>query len=413
MGSSIFAMSVALAAAPAMPAEAQQVPAVQESQHFGASNSSPFPIDERLYLVQDERAPANAAQEFSADVVTPAIADEEVQVPIEVAVPAEDIDCVSGPPVGGVADALPSTLPPANAACAPQDIGADNVPEGIIIVTAQTSAPPGDPLAEINAKTYEATQAVDRAIVGPIAMAYDGNIPEPVRDGIGNFLNNVREPLVFVNFLLQLKIGKAFETAGRFAINSTIGVGGLFDVAKSKPINLPRRSNGFADTLGYYGVKPGAFLFLPILGPTTVRDAIGGGLDSMFLPTLVGKPFNRLAYTVPSGALNSLGERADFDDQLKKIREESNDPYTAAREYYLQHRQAEIEVLQGKRASVDSPLYETLAAEAAKAEAVPENPAQSARQEGQTKAADQALVPADAETVDVIVTAEISARPKS
>jgi phospholipid-binding lipoprotein MlaA len=115
--------------------------------------------------------------------------------------------------------------------------------------------------------------------------------------------------------------------------------------------------------MGYYGIKQGAFLFLPILGPTTIRDAIGGGIDGLFLPATVGKPFNRLTYTIPTGLLSSLGERADFDDQLKKIREESNDPYTAAREYYLTRRQAEIDVLRGRRASVDSPLYESIKAD--------------------------------------------------
>ncbi|MFX6258432.1 MlaA family lipoprotein, partial [Acinetobacter baumannii] len=88
--------------------------------------------------------------------------------------------------------------------------------------------------------------------------------PVPVRSGIRNFLYNLREPIVFVNFLLQHKAGKAAETLGRFVVNSTVGVGGLFDMAKRRPIHLPRRPNGFADTLGFYGVKPGPFLFLPL-----------------------------------------------------------------------------------------------------------------------------------------------------
>ena len=76
----------------------------------------------------------------------------------------------------------------------------------------------------------------------------------------------------------QGKVGKAFETLGRLAINSTVGVGGLFDVA-GKKADLPYRRNGFANTLGYYGVKPGAYLFLPLIGPTTVRDLVGGAID--------------------------------------------------------------------------------------------------------------------------------------
>ena len=95
---------------------------------------------------------------------------------------------------------------------------------------------------------------MDDAVIAPVARAYKRGLSDDVRDGIRNAINNIDEPIVFVNFLLQLKIGKAFETAGRFAINSTVGVAGIMDVAKKKPFNLPRRSNGLADTLGYYGV---------------------------------------------------------------------------------------------------------------------------------------------------------------
>jgi phospholipid-binding lipoprotein MlaA len=286
-------------------------------------------------------------------------ADQSADFPIQ-PVPVEiSGETAAAPPESPLVEAEAS---PPEESTATEQAAADGNPdtgESVIVVTGQLGAPPGDPLASVNATTFDITQSVDKAIVGPVAMAYESKIPEPVRDGISNFLDNLREPLVFLNFLLQLKPGKAAETFGRFAVNSTIGVGGLFDVARKKPINLPRRSNGFSDTMGYYGVKPGAFLFLPILGPTTIRDVIGGGLDSLLLPTAVGSPFNKLEYNIPTGALNSLGERADFDDQLQKIREESDDPYTAAREYYLAHRQAEIDVLRGKRASVDSPLYET------------------------------------------------------
>src|SRR3546814_2571466 len=96
--------------------------------------------------------------------------------------------------------------------------------------------------------------------------------------------------------LLQFKIGKALETVGRFAINSTIGAAGVFDVAKKAPINLPYRSNGFANTLGFYGVEPGPYFFLPLVGPTTLRDMVGDGIDLLVLPVSVGKPFNQTAY---------------------------------------------------------------------------------------------------------------------
>ena len=213
----------------------------------------------------------------------------------------------------------------------------------------RTRAPPGDPLQAINAQSYAVTQSIDKAIVGPISLGFAKVVPTPLRRGLHNFLANLTEPTVFVNFLLQLKIGKAAETFGRFAINSTIGAGGLMDIAKRKPFHLPERRNSFADTLGFYGVKPGPFFFLPLVGPTTLRDVFGNTIDRLLLPTTIGKPFNQITYTVPTGLGSALDYRAEFDGELNKIRE-SSDPYTAAREHYLQGRQAEIDALRGKHA---------------------------------------------------------------
>src|SRR3546814_462964 len=120
-----------------------------------------------------------------------------------------------------------------------------------------SEAPPGDPLQNVNIEAFQVAQSVDKALVGPIAKGYEGGVPKPIRDGLGNALRNLREPINFLNFLFQFKIGKAVETVGRFAINSTIGVAGIFDVAKKPPVNLPYRPNGFANTLGFYGVEPG------------------------------------------------------------------------------------------------------------------------------------------------------------
>jgi phospholipid-binding lipoprotein MlaA len=156
---------------------------------------------------------------------------------------------------------------------------------------------------------------------------------------------------VFINDLLQLHPGRAAKTLARFAINSTVGIVGLVDVAKRKGINLPYRPNGFANTLGYYGVKTGPFLFVPLIGPTTIRDLIGLVVDRLFLPNVVGKPFNQPAYAVGATLVGSIGYRADYDAQLRKIQAEAN-PYAAARANYLKRRQAEIDALRGRVAPV-------------------------------------------------------------
>jgi len=228
--------------------------------------------------------------------------------------------------------------------------------DGAIIVTARPDSQPGDPMLQLNAQSFEVVQDVDEALVGPVAMAYKDAVPKPVRHGIRNFLRNLTEPIVALNFLLQLKPGKAAETVGRFAINSTIGIGGLFDVAKRDPFKLPYRRNGFANTLGYYGVEPGAYLFLPLIGPTTVRDLVGGTIDGLLLPSVVGAPFNDPYFTLPAATLSALQGRIQIDEQLNALRNQSGDPYMAARDFYLKRRQAEIDALKGKVQYPDADL---------------------------------------------------------
>jgi phospholipid-binding lipoprotein MlaA len=252
---------------------------------------------------------------------------------------------------------LPDAADPAKIATPPYPATSAGGNDDTIIVTARLGAPPGDPMELVNEVTFGAVQSVDKAIIAPVAHGYEKGIPEPIRDGLHNVLNNLDEPVVFLNFLLQLKVGKAFETVGRFAINSTLGAAGLFDVAKKKPFGLPRRSNGLADTLGYYGVGPGPYMFLPLIGSTSVRDLFGRVVDLSLLPTAVGKPFTNPIVSLSKGALSSIDERVENDEILTRV-QQSDNPYAAMREYYLKKRQAEIEVLKGKRCNADIDLNE-------------------------------------------------------
>lgn len=258
-------------------------------------------------------------------------------------------------------DAPPPPAPPASAPPSSDADGDQAHATGPAQPSAQTSEPEpmevmvtahqrtaGDPLEQLNAKSFEVTQAVDKAVVAPVALTFAKVVPTPLRDGLGNFLFNLREPRVFVNFILQHKVGKAAETLARFVVNSTIGIGGLFDIAKRKPFKLPRRPNGFADTLGFYGVKPGAYLFLPIAGPTTVRDLFGSLADAALLPLAVGRPFNRIAFTLPTSVGRTLDHRAYFDEELRRLREGPRDLYSARRDLYLQMRQDEIDDLHNR-----------------------------------------------------------------
>ncbi|WP_083234477.1 MlaA family lipoprotein [Porphyrobacter sp. LM 6] len=243
---------------------------------------------------------------------------------------------------------LPQDTPPETAETPPPEGEAAAEEEVTEIVVEGTYGPPaGDPVEQFNAESYRLTQAVDSAVIEPVAYAYRDGLPEPIRDGLGNVVRNLGEPSNALNFLLQGKVGKAFETLGRLAINSTLGVGGLFDVAKKPGIGLPYRRNGFANTLGFYGVGPGPYLYLPVTGATTARDLFGSTLDQALLPFVVGKPFDRPAYAATYFVVNGLDQRLAFDEELARI-EASDDPYGVRRDTYLAKRRADIATLKGE-----------------------------------------------------------------
>lgn len=227
-----------------------------------------------------------------------------------------------------------------------------------VVVKGRANWEAPDPLASVNLKSFEMTEAVDKAVIGPLALAYKDAVPKPIRDGAHNFLYNMREPVVFLNFVLQLKIGRALETVGRFAVNTTDGVAGVFDIAKRKPFKWRRRSNGFANTFGFYGIKPGPFLFLPIVGPTTPRDLIGGALDRLLFPFVYGRRITKPAFAVPFAVVGALDHRAEFDDTLHQLHDGQSDPYARSRDFYLQRRQNEIDELKGRGQKNSSPMSE-------------------------------------------------------
>lgn len=272
-------------------------------------------------------------------------------------------------------------------------------PDNEIVVDGTYGPPKADPLERINEDSYRLTQAVDQALVEPVAYAYRDGLPEPVRDGLGNVVRNLGEPSNALNFLLQGKVGKAFETLGRLAINSTLGVGGLFDVAGKSGINLPYRRNGFANTLGVYGVGPGPYLYLPVTGATSVRDLLGSTLDQALLPIAVGKPFNRPAYAAGYFVVNGLDQRLKFDEEIASIRS-ADDPYLVRRQTYLAQRRRDIAQLKGEPISEEDARWldelELLKAE---------------REEAAAPATDPAPVGPPADPAAVIITQPRPAEP--
>jgi len=253
--------------------------------------------------------------------------------------------------ISALADAAPTDTTASGTA--PDDAAAKG--DDAIIVTATPGVARQDPFEGVNMVSYDTVQVADTALVKPVAMGYKAAVPSPVRSGLRNVLRNLNEPVIALNFLLQLKPGKAVKTVGRFAINSTLGAAGLFDVAKKPGFNLPYRVNGFGYTLGYYGVKPGPFLFLPLIGPTSVRDLVGRSLDLLVLPTAVGGPFRHPVYAIGAPVIRSLDDRVESEPRFQRYDNDPEGPYNAMRRDYLTTRQAEIDALRGKKAKPAAP----------------------------------------------------------
>lgn len=244
-----------------------------------------------------------------------------------------------------------SAAAPAASAPAPADAAVpgsqDAAPPSEIVVSA-IQATKADPLAETNAEIFAVTQKVDENLVAPVAFTFGKVVPSPVRTGLRNVLHNLKTPVLVINNVLQFKPVGTGKVLARFAINSTAGLGGLIDVAASKKINLPYTNNGFGYTLGYYGIGSGPYFYLPLVGPTTLRDALGGIADAGVNPSLVGGPLASPYYTVGAGTFRSLDFRIEFDRKLREFNASSN-AYVSERDWYLKTRKEEIEALRGRK----------------------------------------------------------------
>ncbi len=151
--------------------------------------------------------------------------------------------------------------------------------------TAVSAAASADPFEQINRKTFAFNSVLDQWLIKPLATTYDSLTPRPVKRSVSNFFANLNEVQSTFNNLLQLQFAAAASDLGRFTVNSTLGVGGLFEVAEPT-LGLRRDQQDFGLTLAHYGVAPGPFLVLPVLGPSSMRDAFGLSVDTVADPIM-------------------------------------------------------------------------------------------------------------------------------
>jgi phospholipid-binding lipoprotein MlaA len=229
-----------------------------------------------------------------------------------------------------------------------------------------------DPFEDLNRKIFATNQAFNTAVVYPLANAYRDGVPEQVRDRIEAFSTNLSEPMVFANNLLQLRFDAAATTFSRFVTNSTAGGLGLFDVAAT--YGAARQSGDFGQTLYVWGVRDTAYLVLPVLGPSTVRDGIGTGV-SLLAPfgVVAMVPAKIAAATTEVNTVDAVGKPvADLGKvgALQEMEASSVDFYAMLRSVSDQKRQSELQ--EALAQSLLSPAPSTPPAENAVASAHPE-----------------------------------------
>jgi phospholipid-binding lipoprotein MlaA len=228
---------------------------------------------------------------------------------------------------------------------------------GSLVLTACTTTDPqslaaNDPFEPANREVFAFSIALDKAVATPAAKFYRAAVPQPARQGVRNALTNLNAPVVLANDVLQGEGDKAVNTFGRFMINSTVGLGGLLDVATD--MGIPGHDNDFGITLGKGGVAEGSYLVLPFIGPKPPRDILGTGVDIAFDPLTYMTWNNSTLYTMIRGGLTVLDKREATLETVESIERTSIDFYATSRSLYRQNRNAQI---RGEAANEDLPNF--------------------------------------------------------
>ena len=197
-----------------------------------------------------------------------------------------------------------------------------------------------DPIEPFNRAMFDFNLKLDDYVLSPAARGYRSVVPAYVRERVSNFMGNLGEPVTFGNDLMQGEIGRAGTTFLRFASNTTVGLGGLYDPAREWGVK--RHEEDFGQTLGTYGTPEGPYLVLPFVGPAPPRDAAGRAVDMVMDPTSWIGGDNAFYAGLGSTGLNIVNSRANNLETIDDLRKTSLDFYAAVRSLYRQNRAAEI-----------------------------------------------------------------------
>jgi phospholipid-binding lipoprotein MlaA len=199
-----------------------------------------------------------------------------------------------------------------------------------------------DPLEGFNRQMFRINQSLDRHAALPAAVFYKSSVPEDFRDGFHNVLSNVGTPVTFANDILQGEFSRAGVAAERFGVNTTAGFLGVID--RATEWGLPQQSEDFGQTLGVYGVPPGPYVVLPLIGAALPRDAIGKiYVDHYFSPLSYFDYSGRYYVSLGARLFSTVDGRARAIDDLRDIERNSVDYYAAMRDIYLKRRQDQVD----------------------------------------------------------------------
>jgi len=200
-----------------------------------------------------------------------------------------------------------------------------------------------DPLESVNRVIFEFNEVVQDVILRPVTKFYNETVPATIREGVSNFLGNLSTPVILANDILQGEFERALQTLGRALVNSTVGIFGIADVAGE--LGVERHDEDFGQTLGVHGVGEGFYLVLPILGPSSPRDAVGKLLVDSYLDPLGlwldNTDRDHIIWTL--AAARGIDKYAGIVDELNQVKKTSVDYYAAVRSLYRQKRKAEIQ----------------------------------------------------------------------
>jgi phospholipid-binding lipoprotein MlaA len=227
----------------------------------------------------------------------------------------------------------------------------------LVAACTTTQAPQGiyDPQEAKNRDMHEINKDLDSYVLRPAGEVYVSFVPKPVALGVSNFASNMGLPGDVLNNIMQFKLDEAAQNTGRFLLNSTVGILGLFDPASA--MGLYEKKTSFGDTLAFYGFPEGAYIELPVLGPSTDRDMLGSAVDFVIDPTWLFVPAPLVWLSYGASVASTVGDRGRYSETYDSVLYDSADGYAQARLLYLDNRRYTL----GQTSTTDQSLEDPYA----------------------------------------------------